>query len=235
MKKILDKILIVIGSAIVAFGICNIHSKCSIAEGGQLGVELLFFNLLGISPAMVSFVIDAVAYLIGGVVFGKKFFSNCIVGTISYSGFYFLFENISMQLFPDLSNHLLIASIFGGIMVGIGCGLVVRNEGACGGDDSIAKLLSKLLKLPIAVSYFLLDLIVIITSLLYISLNQIAYSLITAIISSILIGVISKKKNVWYFLKQSKKTIAQIIKIDKIDIYGNLFLLKKKVRSYARH
>lgn len=194
MKNVLDKILIIAGSAIVAFGLYNIHSKCGIAEGGQLGVELLFLNLLSISPAIVSLIIDFIAYFIGGIVFGKKFFTNCIIGTISYSAFYALFEHLPIQLFPDLSNQLLLASIIGGIMVGIGCGIVVRNEGACGGDDSVAKLMSKLLKLPIAISYFLLDFIVIVTSLSYIPVNQIVYSLLTAIISSILIGIISNKK-----------------------------------------
>ena len=107
MKNLLDKILIIAGSAIVAFGLYNIHSKCGIAEGGQLGVALLFLNLLSISPAIVSLIIDFIAYFIGGIVFGKKFFTNCIIGTISYSAFYALFEHLPIQLFPDLSNQLL--------------------------------------------------------------------------------------------------------------------------------
>ena len=103
-----------------------------------------------------------------------------------------MFEHIP-GIFPDLSNNLLFASIIGGIFVGIGCGIVIKNNGACGGDDALALIISKLLKLPIAISYFILDAIVIIASLSYISIGNIIYSFITATISSILIGVISKK------------------------------------------
>ena len=192
-NKITDKLLIVLGSMIVAFGLFNIHSRCGIAEGGQLGVELLFFNLLGISPGIVSIIIDATAYIIGSLLFGKKFFFNAILGAVSYSGFYLLFENTN-TFFPNLSNNLLLASIIGGIMVGVGCGIVIKNNGACGGDDAIALIISKLSKLPIAISYLLLDLIVILMSLSYIDATNIIYSFITATISSIIIGCIAKTK-----------------------------------------
>ena len=79
-------------------------------------------------------------------------------------------------------------------MVGVGCGIVIKNNGACGGDDAIALIISKLSKLPIAISYLLLDLIVILMSLSYIDATNIIYSFITATISSILIGCIAKTK-----------------------------------------
>ena len=192
-KKYLDKVLIILGSAIVAYGIYNIHSKCNIAEGGELGIELLIFNLLNISPAIVSLIIDVTSYTIGSILFGKKFLLNAIIGTISYSFFYFIFEN-TPSIFPDLSNQLLLASIIGGALVGIGCGIVIHNGGACGGDDAIALIISKTLKLPVSISYILLDVCIIVVSLSYISFNKIGYSLLTAIISSILIGYISKVK-----------------------------------------
>lgn len=194
-KKYLDKVLIIFGSAIVAYGIYNIHSKCNIAEGGELGIELLIFNLLNISPAIVSLIIDVTSYTIGSILFGKKFLLNAIIGTISYSFFYFIFENTPL-IFPDLSNQLLLASIIGGILVGIGCGIVINNGGACGGDDAIALIISKILRLPVSISYFILDVCVIVVSLSYISFNKIGYSLLTAMLSSILIAYISKIKKI---------------------------------------
>ena len=64
LKKYIDKILIVLGSSLVAYGIYNIHSRCNIAEGGELGIELLIYNLLNISPAIVSLTIDITSYTI---------------------------------------------------------------------------------------------------------------------------------------------------------------------------
>ena len=183
IKSFTNKMLIILGSAIVAFGIYNIHSKCNIAEGGELGIELLMYNWIGISPAIVSLLIDVNSYTVGSIVFGKKFLINAIIGTISYSFFYFIFERIPTN-FSDLSNQLLLASIVGGILVGIGCGIVIRNGGACGGDDSIALIMSKIVKLPVSICYFLLDLVIILASLSYIEIEQIGYSLLTAGIAS---------------------------------------------------
>ena len=97
-------------------------------------------------------------------------------------------------LLPDLSHNLLLATIIGGILVGIGCGFVVKSSGACGGDDSLALILSKITKLNISISYFVLDLIVIFMSLSYLNGMNIIYSLLTAITSSFIIGLIYNKK-----------------------------------------
>lgn len=190
LKKHTDIILIIIGSAIVAFSLYNIHSRIGIAEGGQLGLELLIYNCFKVSPAIVALIIDITAYTLGYILLGKRFLLNAIVGTMSYSLFYFTFEQIGYIL-PDLSNNLLLAAILGGLLVGMGCGLVVGLNGACGGDDSLALVLSKITKFPIAICYFALDVLVILLSLSYMSLDKLIYSLITALISSLLIGWVS--------------------------------------------
>ncbi|MBR4110868.1 MAG: YitT family protein [Clostridia bacterium] len=191
LNKYIDKVLIMLGSAIVAYGIYNIHSKCNIAEGGELGIELLIYNLLNISPAIVALLIDVSSYIIGSILFGKKFLLNAIIGTLAYSFFYFIFESMP-STFPDLSNNLLLASVVGGIFVGIGCGIVINKGGACGGDDAIALIIAKKLKIHVSMAYFLLDVFIIIISLSYIDFNKIMYSLLTAMISSVFIGYMSK-------------------------------------------
>lgn len=192
-NKLKEIIRLLIGSMVVAFTISNIHSRYQIAEGGQLGTELLLLNWFDISPAISSIVIDFLMFIISYFVLGKKFFNNAIFGTISYSLFYLLFQNIP-YLLPDLSNNLLLATIIGGLLVGIGCGIVVKSSGACGGDDSLALILSKITKLDISLSYFILDLIIILISLSYVKGINIVYSLITAITSSFIIGLIYNKK-----------------------------------------
>ena len=192
-EKINNIIKIIIGTMLVSFAISNIHARYEIAEGGQLGTELLFYNWLGISPAISSIVIDFIMFIISYFVLGKKFFNNAILGTISYSLFYFLFQN-TPYLLPDLSNNLLMATILGEILVGIGCGFVIKSNGACGGDDSLALVISKITKLDISISYLILDLIIVMISLSYVNGINIIYSLLTAVISSLVIGLVYNKK-----------------------------------------
>ena len=191
--KLIEIIRLLIGTMVVAFAISNIHARYQIAEGGQLGTELLFYNWFGVSPAISSLIIDIIIFTISFFVLGVKYFQNAIIGSLLYAAFYFLFQNIPFLL-PDLSHDLLLATLLGGILVGIGCGLVVKSSGACGGDDSLALILSKVTKLDISISYFVLDLIVILMSLTYLKGINILYSLLTAAISSFIIGIIYRKK-----------------------------------------
>lgn len=181
-----------LGSLIISFGIYNFHYQCGITEGGELGVELLLKHFFNISPAITALVFDIIFFILGVYVLGNKFFKKAIVGTISYSIFYYIWE-----LFPpvimDLSNYKIIACIVGALFVGLGSGLAVKYGGSCGGDDSLALVLAKITKLPVAICYFLFDFIIIMVSISYIGSLAIIYSFITAFLSSLIIGLVNKK------------------------------------------
>ena len=193
MKKneLFEILYIILGSIIVSFAVCYIHSKTQLTEGGQIGVELLLQHWFNISPAYSSIFIDLLLYILGFIILNKKFRINAIIGTLTYSISFFIFERIEFSL-PFLSS-LLISSIVGGMFVGIGCGIVVRHIGSCGGDDSLALILNKILRLPLFICYFVMDLIVIIFSMSYINIKIIPYSILTSFISSLIIDAISRK------------------------------------------
>ena len=93
-------------------------------------------------------------------------------------------------MLPDLSGQPLLAALIGGLFIGIGCGLVIRQGGAGSGDDALALTISKITKCRISVAYLATDISVLLLSLTYIPLGRIAYSLITVTISSLLIDVV---------------------------------------------
>ena len=189
-NKTFEILCIVLGSIIVSFAVCFIHSKTSLTEGGQIGVELLLQHWFNISPAYSSVFIDLLLYILGFIILNKKFRINAIIGTLTYSISFFIFERVYLSL-PFL-NNLLLSSIIGGVLVGIGCGIVVGHIGSCGGDDSLALILNKILKLPLFVCYFTIDLMVIIISMSYIDIKIIPYSILTSFISSLIIDIISR-------------------------------------------
>ena len=87
---------------------------------------------------------------------------------------------------------MLIASILAGIGVGVGVGLVVRGGGASGGDDVIALLGNKLLKLKVNHVYLATDSIVLFMSLVYLDIKQVFFSIIAVTISGKIISIIYK-------------------------------------------
>ena len=121
----------VLGAFILAFGLYNIHARCDVTEGGVLGMTLLLHHWFGISPAVSGFVLDMSCYLIGFKYLGRGFARFSIVASIAFSLSYSLLEQFP-PLLPDFSAQPLLAAVLGGLFVGAGVGIVVRQGGACG-------------------------------------------------------------------------------------------------------
>lgn len=182
---------ILLGAAILAFGLYNIHSQSGITEGGVLGATLLVQHWFGISPSIVSFVLDITCYAIGFRFLGKSFAKYSFIATCGFACFYRLYEQFP-PLLPPLSDSPLAAALLGGLFVGVGVGLVVRAGAAAGGDDALALSLAHITRWPISRCYLFSDLVVLALSLSYIPLERIFYSLITVTVSSAVIGRIHK-------------------------------------------
>lgn len=99
-------------------------------------------------------------------------------------------------MLPDLSAHPLVASVLGGIFVGVGVGLIVRQGGSSGGDDALALTISHISHWKLSRSYLFTDVVVLLLSLTYIPVMRIVFSLITVTISSYLIDWIKEYESV---------------------------------------
>ena len=178
---------LLLGSAILAFGLFNVHSQSRITEGGVLGTTLLLQHWFGISPSISEAVLDVCCYLLGLKYLGKSFLRYALTGGFALS--YALFERMGYML-PSMLDQPLLAAVVGGLFVGVGVGLVVRVGGAAGGDDALALVIAKLLQWPVSRAYLFTDLVVLLLSLTYIPLQNIACSLVTVTLSSFIIGKI---------------------------------------------
>ena len=188
IKKI---ILIIMGAMITSFGIHNIHQQCNITEGGVIGLMLLIEHWFHISPAYITPLLDITCYLLAFRFLGGHFIVTSILSTLSVSLFYKVWELFPPML-PNLSDHPLLAAVLGGIFVGVGVGMIVRQGGSSGGDDALALTTSHLTHCRLSFAYLFSDLTVLGLSLTYIPYQRIIFSLITVTISSFLIDRIQE-------------------------------------------
>ena len=204
-----ELLLLLSGSAILAFGLYQVHSISGVTEGGVLGLTLLGHHWLGISPSVSSLILNAACYLLGWRLLGRGFVWRSIVAGGAFSLFYAVFEQFPI-LFPagyagggeaardiasaDLGAAVALdaAAVAGAMFVGVGVGLCVRAGGAPGGDDALSMSLEHVTHLPIQWIYLISDLIVLGLSLTYIPLRRILYSLLTVILSGQLIGIVQR-------------------------------------------
>ncbi len=182
-------LMALLGSAILSFGIYNVHSLSGVTEGGVLGITLLLEYWFHISPALSSFVISLFCYILGWRTLGRKFIVYSTVATTGFSVSYWIFEQFP-PVYPPIAEMPLVATIVGALFVGIGAGLCVRVGGAPSGDDALAMSFAKITHLPIQWIYLICDLVVLAMSLSYIPARRMVYSLLTVILSGQLVGII---------------------------------------------
>ena len=189
---------LVLGTAILSFGIHNIHQRAAITEGGVIGLVLLLNHWLGIPASIASPLLDFICYALAFKFLGLDFILTAAVASVSLAGFYRLWESFPPML-PDLTPWPLAAALLGGVFVGVGVGLIVRQGGSSGGDDALALVIHKLTGWRLSRAYLFTDLTVLFASLSYIPFRRIAYSLVTVTVSSLLIDYIKdfrRKTNV---------------------------------------
>ncbi len=184
-------LIILLGSAVVAFGMYNVHDVSDITEGGIFGLDLLLDYHFGISPAYTNLIFTALCFFLGWKALGRDFIIYSAFSTASFSLFYAIMER-TPRLFPQIADHPLLAAVTGAAFVGVGVGLSVREGGAQSGDDALAMALHHYFGWSMSAVYLVSDLVVLALSLTYIPVRKIIFSLITVVLSGQLIGLVSK-------------------------------------------
>ena len=191
MPRGMDLMFLLLGALIQAVGICNIHARSSVTEGGVLGLTLLLYHWTGLSPALSSLVLNGACYLYGIRRLGKPFLVRSALASAAYAVFYALLDPFA-PLFPSLLASPFLCAVFGALFIGAGAGLCVLAGGATAGDDALAMGLVHRFGCDIRVVYLVSDSVVLLLSLSYIPIGRIAWSLLTVLLSGQIIGLIQK-------------------------------------------
>lgn len=186
---------IALGAGICTFGIHNIHEQTGITEGGVIGMMLFIHHWFGFAPGRITPVLDLICYLLAFRILGGRFIRVSVISTLSVSVFYDFWE-LFPYMIPDLSAFPLAAAFIGGVFVGVGVGMIVRQGGSSGGDDALALSISRVTKWRLSRCYLFTDLVVLGISVSYIPISRIAFSIVTVMLSSILIDYIQNYRRV---------------------------------------
>jgi len=188
MKERLKNILAIIaGSAIMGFGINYFNISNGLTEGGITGITILLKLLFDWNPGVVNLLLNIPLMLLGWKLLGNTSLLYTIIGTMSLSIFLSVFENFSLPL-----EDPLLASLYAGVSVGIGLGMIFRFGGTTDGIDIIARLCQKYLGWSIGRTMFLTDLIVILISLIYLDLTRAMYTLVAVFIGARVIDFVQE-------------------------------------------
>jgi uncharacterized membrane-anchored protein YitT (DUF2179 family) len=181
--KIKNILFILIGAAIMSFGLVNFNMQNKLAEGGFTGITLLFFFLFKWDPSYINLVLNIPLFFIGWKLLGRNAFLYTIVGTVGVSAFLWIFQRYTIDM--PLKSDLTLAALFAGVFTGIGLGIIFRVGGTTGGVDIIARLVQKYAGWNMGKTMFMFDACVITVSLItYLNYKQAMYTLVAVFVGA---------------------------------------------------
>lgn len=176
-----------VGCAILAFSINYFFLGNKLAEGGVAGIALIIHYLVHIDVSYIYFTINIPLLIVGYKILGKDFIIKTLFATVILTVFLKIFENMRGPM-----DDILVASIFGGALNGIGMGIIFTAGGSSGGTDIIAKIVNKCKGIPISKTLLFLDFIILSSVAIIFGKNIFMYTLISVVVTSKIIDVIQE-------------------------------------------
>lgn len=188
-KEVLNYSFIIIGCLLMAFGVVGFLSPNKVAMGGTGGLAIIF-NYLFSLPIGVLFALINIPLLIISIRFlGKYFALKSTVAIITVSIF---IDVISEYIgLPALSKEPLLATLYGGIAVGLGIGFIFKGGGSAGGGTIIARIITSKTSLKTGTVILILDAIVVVcTAIVFNNVELALWSMISIFITTKMIDVV---------------------------------------------
>lgn len=165
--------LITLGSLILAAGFVFFITPYKIVPGGVYGVAIVVHYLTkgmfafapdGLPVGLTGLILNIPLTIIGIKILGPRFGAKTIVGFILTSVFMDLITGFWGDK-PLVENDPLLSTIFGGVLVGFGLGLIFRSKATSGGSDIIAMIIAKYTRLPLGMLMIYVDSVIVLVGL----------------------------------------------------------------------
>ena len=184
-KSIYETIIIIIGNFILALGICAFITPAGLITGGASGIGIAIKSLFGINISYTVYVINIIMFIIGYIYLGKKFALGTLLSTILYPTFLAILEKVSEL--ASITNDALLSTLYAGLCIGLGLGLVLRVGASTGGMDIPPLIVNKKTGVSIAWLINIFDCVILLLQVIFcpISIEQVLYGITVVIITTI--------------------------------------------------
>lgn len=191
-KYIIETIMIIIGALFIAIGTAFFLLPNQLSSGGFSGITTIIYYLIGFPMGTTMIIINLPLFIIALLKLGKRFFCKALIGTAVLSIFLNAFEGVSA-----ITHDRLLASIYGGILIGIGTAIILRANASTGGSELLGNIIASFR--PMARTgklIILIDTIVVILNVLFFKEIEVGlYSAIAIYLSGQMIDIIFEGTN----------------------------------------
>ncbi|HHN48134.1 MAG TPA: YitT family protein [Bacteroidales bacterium] len=236
-KWIKNYSLIIIGSFILAAGFVFFITPYRIVPGGVYGISIVIHHMTkgvfafapeGIPVGLMGLILNIPLTIIGIKILGPKFGVKTVIGFVLTSVF---MDGLTWWWgdAPLVEDDALLSSIFGGVLVGFGLGLIFKSKASSGGSDIVAMIFAKYTRLPVGQLIIYVDSVIVLVGLVAFGDWRIPlYSWIVIFITGKVIDVVMQGVNydkTLFIISEKHQEIREKI-INDLDRGGTFFLGK---------
>lgn len=186
-RRILSYVMLTFGSILAAFALETFLIPNTILDGGVTGISIIVSKLTSLPVSLLVLILNIPFVYVGYKNIGRGFLFRAV-----YSMLLFSFALNVFQYFEPLTERMLLATVFGGILLGVGVGVVIHSGGCVDGTESVALVISKRTSLSVGQVVLLFNLVIYGVAGLIFGLDRAMYSLLTYFITFKVIDFVSE-------------------------------------------
>ncbi len=195
-KLIKQVLFIILGSILMGVGLEEFLVPNKVLDGGIVGISIILSHLTGMSLGIFIFLLNIPFLYIGYKQIGKTFALSTLLGITVLSVTTSLLHNV-----PVITDDLLLATVFGGITLGVGVGIVIRYGGSLDGTEIMSILLNKRMPFSVGEIIMFFNIFIFGTAGFVFGFDRAMYSLMAYFIAyktiDIVITGLNESKSAW--------------------------------------
>jgi len=162
MKKIAT---VLVGNTIYALAVSLFILPGGLITGGTTGLALVAHHQLGIPVAAFVGAFNIIMFVAGAFFLGKQFAFTTMISTFYYPFILGVFENLFGQ--AAMTDDRMLATVFSGLLIGVGIGMVIRAGASTGGMDIPPLILNKKMNLSVSMTMSAFDCLILLSQMLF--------------------------------------------------------------------
>ena len=190
-KKLLDNflsfLLITLGATLAALALEIFLVPNNIIDGGIIGISIMISDITKVKLSILTFVLNIPFLILGYKQLGKSFLIKAAYAMLVFSILLEQFKPV-----PELTNDILLATVFGGLLLGIGVGFVIKFGACLDGTEVVAILINKKTSFSVGQVVMFLNFFIYSTSGLLFGWDRALYSILTYFITFKIIDMVSE-------------------------------------------
>lgn len=201
------------GVLIYAIAFSIFFSPSNIVTGGTTGLSLILRDTLGLNTSVTVFGVSFILLIVGYFTLGKYYTLKSFVGVIMLPIF-MEFSSVFQNFFDMSDSSLFLVVFFGGIMMGLGNGMIIRSGYSVGGFQTIYQILYKYFGIAIGKSTLWINGVIVAIGGFFFGFDSALYAVIGLYVSSVVTDKVMLETSItktFYIVTEKEKAISQYI------------------------